>query len=387
MRFSQRVQSLPPYLFAEIERKVAARRAAGADIISLGIGDPDTPTPAHIVAALVEAAHDPACHQYPSNRGTLEFRTAVAAFYERRFGVRLDPETEVMPLLGAKEGLAHICLALLDQSDVCLAADPGYPVYTTGPLLADGHAVHMPLLAERGFQPDLEAVEPSVLAKAKMVFVGYPNNPTGAVIEDDFFARLVAFAKAHDLLVVHDNAYADITFDGYVAPSFLETPGAKDVGVEFFSLSKNYNMTGWRAGAIVGNRDMVDAFWRLKTNMDSGMFGAVQHASAVALSGPQDCVADMRRLYQGRRDTLVKALRALGLEARPPKGSIYLWVPVPAGHTSASFAELMLSQADVIVSPGAAYGPSGEGYVRLCLTVPDDRLEEAVRRIEDRAEL
>jgi LL-diaminopimelate aminotransferase len=285
MRFSRRVQSLPPYLFAEIERKVAARRAAGADIISLGIGDPDTPTPAHIVAALVEAAHDPACHQYPSNRGTLEFRTAVAAFYERRFGVRLDPETEVMPLLGAKEGLAHICLALLDQSDVCLAADPGYPVYTTGPLLADGHAVHMPLLAERGFQPDLEAVEPSVLAKAKMVFVGYPNNPTGAVIEDDFFARLVAFAKAHDLLVVHDNAYADITFDGYVAPSFLETPGAKDVGVEFFSLSKNYNMTGWRAGAIVGNRDMVDAFWRLKTNMDSGMFGAVQHASAVAHTG------------------------------------------------------------------------------------------------------
>ncbi len=385
MRFSQRVQSLPPYLFAEIERKVAARRAAGADIISLGIGDPDTPTPAHIVAALVEAGHDPACHQYPSNRGTLEFRTAVADFYERRFGVGLDPEAEVMPLLGAKEGLAHICLALLDESDVCLAADPGYPVYTTGPLLADGHAVHMPLLAERGFQPDLEAIEPSVLAKAKMVFVGYPNNPTGAVIEDDFFARLVNFAKTYDLLVVHDNAYADITFDGYVAPSFLETPGAKEVGVEFFSLSKSYNMTGWRAGAIVGNRDMVDAFWRLKTNMDSGMFGAVQHASAVALSGPQDCVADMRRLYQGRRDRLVEALRAIGLEARPPKGSIYLWVPVPAGHTSASFAELMLSQADVIVSPGAAYGPSGEGYVRLCLTVPDDRLEEAVRRIEDRA--
>jgi len=385
MRFSQRVQSLPPYLFAEIERKVAARRAAGADIISLGIGDPDTPTPAHIVSALAEAAHDPACHQYPSNRGTLEFRTAVVDFYERRFGVGLDADTEVMPLLGAKEGLAHICLALLDQFDVCLAADPGYPVYTTGPLLADGHAVHMPLLAERGFQPDLEAIEPSVLAKAKMLFVGYPNNPTGAVIEDDFFARLVDFAKAHDLVVVHDNAYADITFDGYVAPSFLETPGAKDVGVEFFSLSKSYNMTGWRAGAIVGNREMVDAFWRLKTNMDSGMFGAVQHASAVALNGPQDCVADMRRLYQGRRDRLVKALRAIGLQAQPPKGSIYLWVPVPAGHTSASFAELMLTQADVIVSPGAAYGPTGEGYVRLCLTVPDDRLDEAVQRIQDRA--
>ena len=386
-RLSQRVESLPPYLFAEIERKVAAKRAAGVDIISLGIGDPDTPTPAHIIAALVEAARDPATHQYPSNQGSQIFREAVAGYYRRRFGVSLDPEREIMAALGAKEAIAHICLCLLDQSDVCLASDPGYPVYVAGPLLADGRAVRLPLLPELGFQPDLEAVEPAALARAKMVFVGYPNNPTGAVIEDDFFARLVAFAREHDLVVVHDNAYADITYDGYVAPSFIETPGAKDVGIEVFSLSKTYNMTGWRTGAIVGNPELIEAFWRLKTNMDSGMFEAVQRASAAALEGPQDGVAALRALYQRRRDLLVAALRAIGLEASPPKGTVYLWVPVPEGHTSASFTDQILEQADVIVSPGAAYGPSGEGYVRFSLTLPDERLQEAVRRIEERVQL
>ncbi len=387
MRFSQRVQSLPPYLFAGIERKIAERRASGRDVISLGIGDPDLPTPAHIVAALAEAAADPATHQYPSNQGEPAFREAVAGFYSTRFGVELDPASEIIPLLGAKEGVAHICLALLDQCDVALAADPGYPVYTTGPLLADGTAVALPLLPELGFQPDLEAIEPSVLAKAKMVFVSYPNNPTGAVIEDDFFARLVAFAREYDLVVVHDNAYADITYDGYVAPSFLGTPGAKDVGVEMFSLSKSYNMTGWRSGAVVGNRDVVDAFWRLKTNMDSGMFAAVQRASVAALSGSQECVAEMCRVYRRRRDLLVEALRAVGVQVTPPKGTIYLWVPVPQGYTSAGFTEQVLEQADVVVTPGAAYGACGEGYVRLSLTVPDDRLREAVRRIEERVRL
>jgi LL-diaminopimelate aminotransferase len=386
-RFSQRVESLPPYLFAEIERKVAARRAAGVDIISLGIGDPDSPTPAHIVDAMNEGIHDPKAHRYPTNKGTAEFREAVAGYYQRRFGVTVDPETEVIPLLGAKEALAHIGLALLDQGEVCLAADPGYPVYTTGPMLAGGTVVHVPLVPELGFQPDLEAIDPAVLARAKMIFVGYPNNPTGAVVEDDFFARLVKFARRHDIVAIHDNAYADITFDGYVAPSFLETPGAREVGVELFSLSKSYNMTGWRSGAIVGNKDVVDAFWRLKTNMDSGMFAALQHASATALSGPQDSVRDLCELYAHRRDLLIPALQRIGLQARPPKGSIYLWVPVPEGHTSGSFADLVLEQADVIVSPGAAYGPSGEGYVRLSLTVPDARLEEAVRRIEERVRL
>ena len=386
-RLSRRVESLPPYLFAEIERKVAAKRAAGVDIISLGIGDPDSPTPDHVVQAMIEGVRAPHNHRYPTNRGSAEFRAAVASYYQRRFGVRLDQDNEIVPLLGAKEGIAHICFALLNEGDLCLAADPGYPVYTTGPLIASGTAVHLPLLPELGFQPDLAAIDDETLARARMIFVSYPNNPTGAVIEDDFFARLVAFAREHDIVVVHDNAYADITFDGYVAPSFLQTPGASEVGVELFSLSKSYNMTGWRAGAIVGNPAVVDAYWRLKTNMDSGMFGALQHAAAVALAGPQDSVAELRRLYAQRRDLLVAALRRIGIAVQPPRGTIYLWVPVPAGHTSGSFTELVLNQADVIVSPGAAYGPSGEGYVRLSLTVPDDRLREAVARIEERVSL
>ena len=387
MKFSQRVLDLPPYLFAGIERRIAERRAAGADVISLGIGDPDLPTPAHIIEALTSAAHDPATHQYPSNQGELGFREAVAGYYRRRFGVQLDVATEVVPLLGAKEGIAHICLALLDPGDVALAADPGYPVYTTGPLIAGGVPVPLPLVPSLGFQPDLEAIDPVVLARARMIFVNYPNNPTGAVIEDDFFARLVAFAKANDLIVVHDNAYGDITFDGYVAPSFLETPGAKEVGVEVFSLSKSYNMTGWRAGAMVGNEDVIDAYWRLKTNMDSGMFAVVQRAAATALSSPQECVREMCDIYQRRRDILVEALTGLGMTVNAPKATIYLWVAAPDGHTSASFTELMLDQADVVVTPGAAYGDSGEGYVRLSLTVPDELLQEAASRIEERVRI
>ena len=387
MKIAERVRTLPPYLFAAIERQIAERKAAGVDVISLGIGDPDLPTPPHIIQALAEGAADPATHQYPSNQGEQAFRDAVAGFYATRFGVTLDPATQIVPLLGAKEGIAHICQVLLDPGDVALAADPGYPVYVTGPMLADGAAEHLPLVPELDFQPELEAIPAETLAKARMIFVSYPNNPTGAVIEDDFFARLVDFAKANDLVVVHDNAYADITYDGYVAPSFLATPGAVEVGVELFSLSKSYNMTGWRAGAVVGHPEVVDAYWRLKTNLDSGMFGAVQRAAAAALSGPQDCVRDMCRIYQQRRDLLVEALRSVGMRAEPPKGTIYLWVPVPEGYTSASFTQQVLEQADVVVTPGAAYGPSGEGYVRLSLTLPDARLEEAVRRIEERVRL
>jgi LL-diaminopimelate aminotransferase len=387
MRIAERVRTLPPYLFAAIERQIAERRAAGIDVISLGIGDPDLPTPPHVVAALAQGAADPATHQYPSNQGEPGFREAVAGFYATRFGVTLDPDGQIVPLLGAKEGIAHICQVLLDPGDVALAADPGYPVYVTGPALADGAAVHLPLLPELGFQPDLDAISPEAARRAKMMFVSYPNNPTGAVIEDDFFARLVTFAQANDIVVVHDNAYADITYDGYVAPSFLATPGASEVGVEMFSLSKSYNMTGWRAGAIVGDREVVDAYWRLKTNLDSGMFGAVQRAAAAALSGSQECVREMCRVYQRRRDLLVEALRTVGMHVEPPKGTIYLWVPVPEGYTSATFTQQVLEQADVVVTPGAAYGPSGEGYVRLSLTVPDARLEEAVRRIEERVRL
>jgi LL-diaminopimelate aminotransferase len=378
---AERLRRLPPYLFAQIERKIAEKRAAGIDVISLGIGDPDTPTPQVVVDAMCEHVARPDTHRYPSNRGRASFREAVAAFYERRFGVALDPETEIIPALGAKEAIANVNLAYLDPGDVALASDPGYPVYTTGPLLAGAEPVSLPLAPERGFLPDLEAIPPEVAERTRLMFLNYPNNPTGAVVEDDFFARVVEFARRHDIIVVHDNAYSEITYDGYRAPSFLETPGAKDVGIEVLSLSKTYNMTGWRSGAVVGNADLVQAYWQLKTNLDSGMFEALQEASVAALSSDQSTVAEMCAIYRRRRDTLVAALRAAGIEVTPPKGTIYLWAPVPDGETSASFTERVLEEAAVVISPGAAYGPAGEGFVRMSLTVPDERLNEAAERI------
>jgi LL-diaminopimelate aminotransferase len=321
-------------------------------------------------------------HQYPSNRGRAAFREAVAAFYQRRFGVTLDPEREVLPLLGGKEGVAHVCWSMLDPGDVCLAADPGYPVYTSGAILAGAEPVLMPLVAERAFQPDLERIPAEVAGRANLLFCNYPNNPTGAVVEDDFFDRLVAFGRRHDVPVVHDNAYSEITFDGYVAPSFLASDGAAEVGIEMFSLSKAYNMTGWRVGAAVGNATMIEGLWKLKTNIDSGIFEAVQMAAATALSGSQEHIAQMCQIYRRRRDLVVAALAAAGIRVEPPKGTIYVWVPVPSGHDSVSFTELVLEQAAVVVSPGSSYGPNGEGYVRLSLTVADDRLEEAMSRIE-----
>lgn len=383
MRFSRRMDGLPPYLFAEIERKVSEKRKQGIDVISLGIGDPDTPTPAHIVEEMQRQVADPANHQYPNNRGLDEFREAVATFYKKRFGVDLDPETEVMPLLGAKEGIAHICFNFLDEGDVCLAADPGYPVYAGGPILAGGTAVSLPLKPELNFQPDLDAIDASTLERARMLFVNYPNNPTGAVIEDDFFERLTDFGRKNDIAIIHDNAYSEITFDGYVAPSFLETPGAKDVGIEFYSLSKTYNMTGWRVGAAVGNAEIIEALWRLKTNMDSGMFQALQRTSVTAMTGSQQCVNDMCAIYQRRRDLVVGTLKEIGIDVTPPKGTIYIWIPVPDGYTSASFAEMVLEKCAVVVPPGSGYGPSGEGFVRISLTAPDERIREALDRIKD----
>jgi LL-diaminopimelate aminotransferase len=351
------------------------------DVISLGIGDPDTPTPALVVDAMREQVADPSTHQYPSNRGRQGFREAVAEFYERRFGVTLDPGAEIIPALGAKEAVANVNLAFLDPGDVALASDPGYPVYTTGPLLAGAEPVPMPLVPELGFQPDLEAIPADVARRARIMFLNYPNNPTGGVVDDGFFERAVEFARRNDVIVVHDNAYSEITYDGYRAPSFLETPGAMDVGIEIFSLSKTYNMTGWRAGAVVGNPDLVGAYWQLKTNIDSGMFEALQEASAAALRSDQSSVAEMCAIYQRRRDVLVAALRRIGLRLDPPKGAIYVWARVPEGETSASFTERVLEEAAVVISPGAAYGPSGEGFVRMSLTVPDERLNEAAERI------
>jgi LL-diaminopimelate aminotransferase len=383
MRHSERLERIPPYLFAELERKIAAKRAAGVDVISLGIGDPDRPTYAPIVQAAQAAVADPSTHQYPSNRGRPEFRQAVADFYQRRFGVTLDPETEVMPAIGAKECIFNLNLAFLNPGDVALAADPGYPVYTGGPILAGGEPALMPLIPERGFVPDLQAVALDQRARARLLFCNYPNNPTGAVVPDGFFSELVEFASGTELLIVHDNAYSETTYDGYVAPSFLATAGAKEVGVEVFSLSKGYNMTGWRCAAIVGNAEAIESYWRLKTNIDSGLFEAVQLAGVAALAPAVDAeVAQSNEVYRRRRDLVCDALAAIGVDVTPPRATIYVWAPVPAGFaTAAEYAEYVLEQAGVVVSPGGAYGPNGEGFFRISLTTPDERLVEAVERL------
>ncbi len=383
MRPSSRLEQIPPYLFAELERKIAAKRAEGVDVISLGIGDPDTPTYAPIVAAAQRAVADPSTHTYPSNRGRPEFREAVAAFYARRFGVELDRETEVMPAIGAKECIFNLNLAFLDPGDVALAADPGYPVYTGGPLLVGAEPVLMPLLSERDFAPDLEAIPEQALERARLMFLNYPNNPTGAVVPDGLFERVVELATQHDFLVVHDNAYSETTYDGYVAPSFLSTLGAKEVGVEVFSLSKGYNMTGWRCAAIVGNADAITQYWRLKSNVDSGLFDAIQLAGAAALApGVDRDVKAMNEVYRRRRDLVCAALATAGVHVTPPRGTIYVWAPVPEGFESAAaYCEHVLEEAAVVISPGGAYGPNGEGFFRISLTTPDDRLTEAVQRI------
>ena len=382
MRPSQRLSRIPPYLFAELEHKIADRRAQGIDVISLGIGDPDTPTPSVVVDALARAGADPGTHQYPSNRGRAEFREGVSAFYERRFGVTLDPATEVVPALGAKECIFNLNLAFLDPGDLALAADPGYPVYTAGPLLAGAEPFLMPLVPERGFAPELSAIPADARERARLLYLNYPNNPTGAVVPDGLFAEVVEFARAHDVLVVHDASYTETTFDGYVAPSFLATPGAKEVGVEVFSLSKGYNMTGWRTAAIVGNAEALESYWRLKTNIDSGMFEAVQLAAVAAL-GPDgdEAAGEMSALYQRRRDLVCDALAEIGVTVTPPQGTIYVWAPVPEGHTSASYCEMVLEESGVVVSPGGAYGPNGEGFFRISLTIDDERLAEAVERL------
>jgi LL-diaminopimelate aminotransferase len=383
MRPSSRLDQIPPYLFAQLERKISEKRAAGIDVISLGIGDPDTPTYVPIVQAAQRAVADPSTHTYPNNRGRAEFRRAVAAFYARRFGVTLDPDTEVMAAIGAKECIFNLSLAFLDTGDVALASDPGYPVYTGGPLMAGGEPVLMGLKPELGFAPDLAAIAADHLRRARLMFINYPNNPTGAVLPDGLFESAIELARAHDLLVVHDNAYSETTYDGYVAPSFLATPGAKEVGVEVFSLSKGYNMTGWRCAAIVGNADAIEQYWRLKSNIDSGNFEAVQLAGAAALQPEIDAeVKAMNEVYARRRDLVCDALAQAGVNVTPPKATIYIWAPIPPGFaTAAEYCEHVLEEAAVVISPGGAYGPNGEGFFRISLTASDDRLLEAVHRL------
>jgi LL-diaminopimelate aminotransferase len=381
MQLAHRIDKLPPYLFVEISRKIAEKRAQGVDVVSFGIGDPDIPTPPHVVDALVEAARDPANHRYPETEGLPEFRRAVAEWYERRFGLSLDPEREVLSLIGSKDGIGHVALCFIDPGDVALVPDPAYPVYAVGILFAGGEPYYLPLREENGFLPDLDAVPPDVARRAKLLWLNYPNNPTGAVAGLDFFERAVAFARRHDLAVCHDGPYSEVAFDGYRPVSFLQAAGAREVGVEFHSLSKTYNMTGWRIGMVVGNAAMIDALMRVKSNLDSGVPQAIQRMAIAALEGPQDCIEEHNAVYQRRRDRLVEALRALGLAVQPPRASLYVWARVPQGYTSMEFATRLLDDVGVVVTPGVGYGAAGEGYVRLSLTIPDDRLEEGLRRL------
>ncbi|GAC1422020.1 MAG: LL-diaminopimelate aminotransferase [Actinomycetota bacterium] len=376
---AHRIETLPPYLFAEIDRKVQEVRARGVDVISLGVGDPDRPTPEHIVAAMREAVSDPGTHQYPSYFGLPEFRRAVAAFYARRFNVSLDPDTEVLPLIGSKEGIAHLCTAYIDPGDVSLVPEPAYPVYAIGTHLSGGISQGFALTRERKFLPDYNAID--VPANTKLFWLNYPCNPTAAVAELADFQHAVDFTRANDLLFVHDNAYSEITYDGFVAPSAVQVPGAKDCTIEFGALSKTYNLTGWRIGYGVGNASAIEALGRVKTNIDSGIFNAIQRAGIVALNGPQDFLAEMIKLYMVRRDLVVNTFRDCGFDLDSPKGAIYVWIPVPAGTDSASFATLLLEEAGVVVPPGRGYGEAGEGYIRISITTPDDRLEEALQRI------
>ena len=380
MRFSHRMDGLPPYLFAEIERKVAEKKKAGVDVISLGIGDPDTPTPAHIVEEMQRQIADPANHRYPNNRGLDEFRQAVATFYKSRFGVDLDPETEVFPLLGSKEGIAHICFNFLDAGDVCLGADPGYPVYAGGPVLAGGEPVPLPLRPELGFQPDLASIPDDIVKRAKMLFVNYPNNPTGAVIENDFFEHLVEFGRRNDICIIHDNAYSEITFDGYVAPSFLETPGAKEAGIEFYSLSKTYNMTGWRLGWAAGATHHTTPLAKVKSFVDTGQFLASQYAGVAALESHGDWLPRNLAVFKERRDAAVAAFRAEDFDVAVPQASMYLWVPLPAGVSSLEFQERLMQEEGVVVLAGKALGDGGEGFFRVSFITSPARLVEAAHR-------
>jgi len=381
-RQAERIEKLPPYLFARIEQKIEEAREKGVDIISLGIGDPDNPTPGHIVDALAEAARVPANHQYASSVGMLDYRKAVAKWYQQQHNVSLDPKREVVSLIGSKEGIGHISFCYVDPGDINLVPDPGYPVYGIGTILAGGIPHLLPLKAENNFLVDFSQIPEDIAQKAKLMFLNYPNNPTGAIATRKFFEDAVSFAREFDIIVCHDAAYAEMFFEGQRPPSFMEIPGAADVGIEFGSLSKPFNMTGWRIGWAVGRPDVIEALGRIKSNLDSGVFQAVQVAAIKALTGPLNCLEELRGIYQERRDMVIETLNAMGWSLEKPKGSFYIWVPVPEGFTSAEFCELVLEKAGVIITPGNGYGENGEGYFRISLTIATDRLKEALERIK-----
>ena len=381
MKFSKRLGQLAPYPFVEISRILAEKRAAGEDVVTFGIGDPDIPTPPHVIERLVRASYDPPNHRYPETDGLPEVRRAIAGWYETRFGVKLDPDKEVLPLIGAKEGIGHVALCLLDPGDIALVPDPAYPVYKVGTMFAGAESYWMPLQEENGWLPDLDSIPTDVARAAKVMWLNYPNNPTSAVAPHDYYKKVIEFARRYDIAILHDAAYSEVVYDGYKAPSFMEFDGAKQVGLEFHSLSKCFNMTGWRIGMAVGDADMIKALFQIKANLDSGIPQAIQEMAIEALSGPQDAIDENNAIYQSRRDKLVDVLTRLGLRVAPPKACLYIWARIPQGFTSAEFAALLLDDISVVVTPGSSYGERGEGYIRLSLTTPNTQVDKGVERL------
>lgn len=382
IQYAERIRTLPPYLFAAIDEMKRKAIERGMDIINLGIGDPDLPTPQPIIETLRHAAGNPKHHQYPSYDGMLSFRTAVAQWYQRRFGVTLDPAAEVLTLIGSKEGIGHIPLAFLDPGDVVLVPSPGYPVYPVATSFAGGTSYFMPLVKHNGFLPDLDAIPKDVAQKAKLMFLNSPNNPTSVVASKEFFEKVVSFARSHQIIVCHDAAYSEIYYDGRRPASFLEAEGAKDVGVEFHSLSKTYNMTGWRIGFAVGRKEVIAGLGKVKTNIDSGVFQAIQEAGITALELDDSVTDGLRKIYQERRDVLVPGLKKLGLELDTPSAAFYVWIGVPQGFTSASFTAHLIEKAGIVTTPGNGFGDPGEGYIRMTVTTTKERLAEAVERMQ-----
>ncbi|MCZ6865932.1 MAG: LL-diaminopimelate aminotransferase [Chloroflexi bacterium] len=382
MKLSRRLDQLKPYVFVEISRIIAKKRAEGVEVVTFGIGDPDIPTPAPIVDRLVQASRTPANHRYPETDGLPEVRRAIAAWYKDRFGVsHLNPDTEVLPLIGAKEGIGHVAFCFLDPGDIALVPDPAYPVYSVGTMFAGAESYTMPLVEKNGWLPDLDAIPHEVARDAKVMWLNYPNNPTGAVADGDYYRKAIAFAREYDIALLHDAAYSEVVYDGYKALSFMEMEGAKEVGIEFHSLSKCFNMTGWRFGSAVGNADMIQALFKIKSNLDSGIPQAIQEMAIEALTGPQKYIDENNAIYQVRRDKVIGALNRLGLRVVPPKASLYLWARVPEGYTSASFAAQLLDDTAIVVTPGSSYGDHGEGYIRLSLTTPDEMIDKGVERL------
>jgi LL-diaminopimelate aminotransferase len=381
MKVARRMENLQLYLFVEINKKIAEKRARGEEIVSFAVGDPDIPTPPHIIEKLCQAAQDPANHRYPESEGLPELRRAMADWYNRRFNVALDPATEVLPLIGSKEGIAHIAFCFIDPGDVALVPDPGYPVYAFSTQMAGGRPFYLSLKAENGFLPDFRDIKDFILEKTRLLWINYPNNPTGAVAGMDFFNRVVEFAKKYNILVCHDGPYTEISYDGYQPPSLLQAEGAKDTGIEFHSLSKTYNMTGWRIGMVVGNATAVGALKTFKSNLDSGIPQAIQQMAIAALNGPQACIGEHNAVYQRRRDLICEVLTKIGLQVTVPKASLYVWAKVPEGYNSVDFATDLLDQMGVAVTAGVGYGHGGEGYVRLSLTIPDASLVKGLSRL------